>query len=216
MITTALIFFVVVTCVDSQLCRLKAPSNITEGVWPGTDVLLNCTVFGGTVDRFFWKKDGHVLSNVKLVSPFGQDGRRLLTWEGLKLDNISGRDDGEYRCIVSKDGTTDEDWVTVHIFAKPRITSPKQMYIESNVGNSIVTTCSAEGWPKPTVFWRKEGSNSELSNSFVTNFGVYLHIVFVRKEDNGFYLCYANNSIGTDNRTLLLHVSMQGKDEQIV
>lgn len=75
-----------------------------------------------------------------------------------------------------------------------------------------MSTCAARGWPKPTVFWRKTGSDRELKNVFATkSYGVVLLIEFARDEDNGTYWCYANNTIGTALKAVLLHVDKRKK-----
>lgn len=121
LLITSVSCFLALPFVHSKLCRLKAPASASEGVWPGTNIILNCTLLNGPVERISWGKDGQFLKNVNVVSPHkvtSPGGKPLLKWEGLKLDNITDRDDGKYSCLVNKSGKSYEDWLRIHIFGK--------------------------------------------------------------------------------------------------
>lgn len=113
--------FLAVPLVQPQLCKLKAPLDATHGLRPGSHILLNCTLLDGPVDRISWKKDGHLLHNAQIVSSpkiVSPDGRQVLTWEGLKLENISDKDNGLYSCVVNKADKSNEDCWRLHIYCK--------------------------------------------------------------------------------------------------
>jgi hypothetical protein len=113
--------FLVLPGSDFLVCKLRAPSEASNGVWPGSVIVLNCTILqDGPVEYITWKKDGHVLSNTSLVSPV-KPGKSLLMWEGLMFKNLSDKDDGLYSCVAVKGTHSEEDWFTLHLFGKSLI-----------------------------------------------------------------------------------------------
>ena len=87
-------------------------------------------------------------------------------------------------------------------------------------GNVTVITCEAVGFPMPSVVWNK--SDGVLSDRVLvsdsvsvptgngngndTRVTVNLTITNAIREDTGVYTCFANNSIGSDNRNVSLTV----------
>ena len=79
--------------------------------------------------------------------------------------------------------------------------------------HTTTVTCEALGYPPPTIVW--SGTNGTLSDGVsvsdsvsvptgsgnVTRVSVNLTITNASREDTGVYMCSANNSIGSDNRT---------------
>ena len=84
--------------------------------------------------------------------------------------------------------------------------------------NITTITCEAIGYPPPTIVWSR--SNGALSdrvsvsdsvsvptgNGNVTRVSVNLMIPNASREDTGVYTCSANNSIGSDNRNIIITV----------
>ena len=87
-----------------------------------------------------------------------------------------------------------------------------------NERNSTTILCEAIGYPPPTIVWST--TNEELSdrvsvsdsvsvptgNGNDTRVSVILTITNSVREDTGEYICYANNSIGDDNRNITITV----------
>ena len=77
--------------------------------------------------------------------------------------------------------------------------------------NTVTITCEAIGYPPPTIVWSR--SNGALSdrvsvnnsvsaptgNGNVTRVSVNLTITNISREDRGDYICFTNNSIGSDS-----------------
>ena len=88
-------------------------------------------------------------------------------------------------------------------------------------GDTTTITCEAFGYPPPTVVWdRIDGNLSDrvsvsdsdsvpTGNGNVTRVSVNLTITNAYREDTGVYTCSANNSIGSDNRSI--NVTIQCK-----
>jgi len=79
-------------------------------------------------------------------------------------------------------------------------------------------TCEAIGYPPPTIVWsRSNGALSDrisvsdsvsvpIGNGNVTRVSVNLTITNASREDTGVHTCSANNSIGSDNKSVSITV----------
>ena len=88
-------------------------------------------------------------------------------------------------------------------------------------GNTTTITCEASGYPPPIVVWNRiDGNLSDrvsvsdsvsvpTGNGNVTRVSVNLTITNAYREDTGVYTCSANNSIGSDSRSI--NVTIQCK-----
>ena len=88
-------------------------------------------------------------------------------------------------------------------------------------GNVAIITCEAVGHPMPLVVWNKsDGVLSDrvsvsdsvsvpTGNGNDTRVSKNLTIMNAVREDTGVYSCFANNSVGNDNRNV--NVTVQCK-----
>ena len=88
-------------------------------------------------------------------------------------------------------------------------------------GNTATITCEALGYPPPTIVWNRIDGNLNdrvsvsdsvsvpTGNGNVTRVSVNLTITNAYRKDTGVYTCSANNSIGSDNRSI--NVTVQCK-----
>ena len=78
--------------------------------------------------------------------------------------------------------------------------------IAAVTGSRINVTCKAEGNPSPMVTWRK--SYGVLRGNVKTTLvGTTLSISDVKKQDIGYYICSARNSVGTSSDIFILSVT---------
>ena len=87
--------------------------------------------------------------------------------------------------------------------------------------NTTTITCEALGYPPPTVVWsRTNGTLSDRvsvsdSVSVPTGYGnltrviVNLTITNASREDTGVYMCSANNSVGSDSKSINITVQCE-------
>ena len=82
-------------------------------------------------------------------------------------------------------------------------------------GNDTTITCTAIGYPPPTIVWsRTSGGEVSVSDSVsvptgngnVTSVSVNLTLTNASREETGLYQCYANNSVGSDTRNITVTV----------
>ena len=95
--------------------------------------------------------------------------------------------------------------------AIPIIAVPKTKEVHIIEGDNI--TCTATGYPPPSVEWLNNNGNVVFSNNkMVTNVGNIPTVsvsMTVRRGDDGVYTCVANNSVGND--TSSIHITVQRK-----
>ena len=81
---------------------------------------------------------------------------------------------------------------------------PKQAEVIS--GSRINITCKVKGNPAPLVTWKK--SYGALRGTVKKiQAGTTLSISDVRKQDVGYYICSAKNSVGSSSDTFILSVT---------
>ena len=83
------------------------------------------------------------------------------------------------------------------------------------VGNSVKLDCSAEGLPRPTVKWYKDGAlfkeRKGGSRVYLTRFTTVLSLRDLVPTDSGTYTCNVSNPYGWINHTY--KVDVHGKDK---
>ncbi|XP_046741661.1 neogenin isoform X4 [Diprion similis] len=169
-------------------------------VYPGQVAYLSCVLpLSASPLKIQWLKDEH---------PFSLDESRMtvLPSGALEIDHAQPLDVGSYRCNASGLGqyrlsnkaqlnllTSDIDQgLTAPIFvAKPS----EQIAIE---GTTITLECAANGNPKPTILWLKDGIAVDLApldSRYRIVAASSLMITDIREIDNGSYQCRAENEV---------------------
>ena len=108
------------------------------------------------------------------------------------------------------------------IVAAPNITAPmeEQQFIITE-GSNGSTTCTATGYPVPTVEWQNNDGSSLSNNKLVsgspvnisstgignvTSVSVELMVIGAMRVDTGMYRCSANNSVNSITRNITITV----------
>ena len=93
-------------------------------------------------------------------------------------------------------------------------------------GSNGSITCTATGYPVPTVVWQNSDGSSLSNNRLlsgspvnisstgvgnVTSVSVELMVIGVMRDDNGLYRCSANNSINNATSNIKISVYVQCK-----
>lgn len=100
----------------------------------------------------------------------------------------------------------------------------------NNCSESLVVTetfdetlkCEVSASPEALVYWSYLGSDRRNANQpldtrerrMIDNHDGRLRIRDLRRNDTGYYRCYANNSVGDDE--LVLHLRVKGKLEIVI
>ena len=95
-----------------------------------------------------------------------------------------------------------------------------QQFIITEERNGSIT-CTATGYPEPTVVWQNSDGSSLSNNRLVsgspvnisstgvgnvTSVNVELMVIGAMREDTGMYICSANNSVNTTTRNITITV----------
>ena len=121
-------------------------------------------------------------------------------------------------------------YVIWYFIVPPNITGPVQGQ-EFNIteGSDGSITCTATGYPPPTVVWQNIYSNDRLMSGTpmisptgvgnVTSVSVELMVTVAMRVDTGMYMCSAENSVGNDTDvtvTVTILIQCECQDTQLV
>ena len=120
----------------------------------------------------------------------------------------------EYLCFISK--------VTTFMTVAPTITTPMegQQFNITEGSDGSITTCTATGYPVPTVEWQNSDGNSLSNNRLmsgspvnmptgvgnVTSVSVELIVTGAMRVDTGMYRCSANNNVSSTTSNISITV----------
>ncbi|XP_026843878.1 Down syndrome cell adhesion molecule-like protein Dscam2 [Drosophila persimilis] len=133
----------------------------------------------------------------------------------LSIHNVSSRHNGNYTCNVANHAGAVQFTAVLSVSVPPRwVLKPTDQ--DAILGNLVIMSCTADGFPEPTVQWKQSigdsGEYRELnygvsngnSHSVIeTHANGSLIISKVGREHEGHYLCQANNGIGVGLSTLI-------------
>ncbi|XP_021928600.1 Down syndrome cell adhesion molecule-like protein Dscam2 isoform X2 [Zootermopsis nevadensis] len=184
------------TTSHSVMLAVNVPPEITPFAFPklaeGARVQVACTVHQGDLPlNLTWLKNWSPLPSHMRITPFD-------TYSSIvSMNSVRRGDSGNYTCVASNSAR-----VTTHT-AHLTISVPPEWVVEpedTNVvaGQAVALHCQADGFPLPTVIWRK--GHGKLATQFdeleVSLKNGTLLIQDVKEEDEGYYMCEANNGIG--------------------
>ncbi|XP_073675992.1 uncharacterized protein igsf9b [Garra rufa] len=128
----------------------------------------------------------------------------------LLVDKLTLEDEGWFECrILLLDRTTDEfqngTWNFLSISAPPVFIKTPPAFLEVMLGESLTLRCDAHGNPKPTIIWRRDGSNAEKQEA-IQVLNETLSLSKVTRETSGIYKCHVSNTEGNLTHTTQLRV----------
>ncbi|XP_033607218.1 Down syndrome cell adhesion molecule-like protein Dscam2 isoform X3 [Cryptotermes secundus] len=150
-----------------------------------------------------WLKDARPLQNLGLHDDLDltiQDNEEFSSVLGIR--SVSSRHSGNYTCVARNPAQT------VMYTAQLLVTVPPTWLIEpqsraAKLGHQALLDCKVEGFPQPTVAWKK--ASGEKPGQYQDVLGHQLArllpngsllIEAVAQEDEGHYMCEASNGIG--------------------
>ncbi|XP_021953705.1 receptor-type tyrosine-protein phosphatase F isoform X1 [Folsomia candida] len=176
-----------------------------------TKVELPC--HGEHLEQFviFWKRGDDLLASNALTTT--DDKRFNISWppgrqggkgNSLVIHDVSGKDNGEYRCTLQL-GNSNTSFTVTHtllVREKPRVyTNPTKVVKEND---SATLVCNASANPEPKVYWKRKGKNLPTGESVFE--GARYTIPYLSRNHAGMYECYATNAMGTAMTAMNLHV----------
>ncbi|CAG2159647.1 unnamed protein product [Oppiella nova] len=181
-------------------------NNITVAV--GRDATFQCVVHNLKKEyQVVWfHKDRHTLLAMHDTVIF-RSGRLSVTTHAantfnLYIHDIREEDSGEYMCQINTNPMISQSGF-LQVVVPPRFvqkfTSSDE---EVREDSSVSLRCSASGFPKPDIKWRREdgqpiniqsNGTTKLSQKEIAVNGEYLNITKVTRLHMGAYICIANN-----------------------
>ncbi|XP_071843255.1 hemicentin-1-like isoform X2 [Apostichopus japonicus] len=178
----------------------------------GSNVVLHCSASGDPTPTLEWEKDDKELvltDNVKILTNFS-----------LEIRNFRRENAGSYQCMARNDAGNAQGTAVVMATDIPEFTSPNDN-ITANQSQPAVLPCRAAARETPAISWylsdgsgvRGEeiglGENVPIVRGFqstVTDEGD-LSFSVVSRDDEGWFICEAVNSIGSVEMTVYLTVN---------
>ncbi|XP_078358900.1 fibroblast growth factor receptor 4-like [Oculina patagonica] len=195
----------------------------------GKDVRLICQVKDKDVSAYW-------LKNNKTLHPSDHQRMRIKANKYLKIKKTEKGDAGFYTCVAVND--CGKNTYTMQLFvesptkdpnrnstpAAPRFTVPKEKLARNllafPVGNSVKLDCSADGHPRPTVRWYKDGALFQQrkggSRLYLSSWTLLLTMKDLVPTDTGKYTCNVSNAYGWINHTYVVDVHERVRAEPVV
>ncbi|XP_025405538.1 neogenin isoform X3 [Sipha flava] len=188
----------------------KQPTNLK--LFPGQTAHFSCIINSQPPPKITWLKDH---------SPLIIDARMTIFPSGaLEIDDVQKGDSGAYRCNVtgldrhrlSDPGilTIDENKDNIKKLKAPEFVAKPHSTIALE-GSVITLDCAAIGNPKPAISWLKDGALIDVAylDSRFSLIGTGLQITQINKNDDGNYVCRAENSEDSADASATLEVHIK-------
>ncbi|KAA0703843.1 Protein turtle -like protein A [Triplophysa tibetana] len=202
------VIIVTVLCLYSHTCATDDLVRARKG----DTAVLSCNlpypglVVSASQHVIEWVRQGY---DIPILIQFGihdprvhpsYDGRvSLIGGTSLQVRDLLLDDEGWYECrILPLDKTTDESrsngsWTFLSVTAPPVFTETPPPAVEVFVGRSVTLKCAAQGNPRPSITWSKDGVQIKSQNN-VKNGSLSVHAV--SRETRGMYKCQVSNTEG--------------------
>ncbi|XP_063154493.1 hemicentin-1 [Candoia aspera] len=173
---------------------IQVPNNVT--VIPGDRAILTCLTMSTVRYNLTWHRNN---KDVKLLEPLRM---RMMSNLSLEIKTVKLSDAGEYSCVASNEGGFTRASVFLTVQEPPKaIISPKNQSFTK--GSEVSVSCSATGYPKPTLVWTHNDIFLMASHRYRFTGGTLIIKNAVPK-DAGVYGCLASNAAGTVKDTAVL------------
>ncbi|XP_076318857.1 cell adhesion molecule Dscam2-like [Tachypleus tridentatus] len=189
-------------CEGLEIQPFQFPRDIQEG----QDVQTLCSVVGGKNEvKFTWFKDSSRIQSEKRWKILDHK-----TFSVLVVQSPSVESSGNYSCVAQS--SSEEDRYTAQLLVKG---SPKWKHeprdISAAIREDIVLKCSAWGYPRPSIRWKRRQGDRLVPVVEDARTGLLedgsLRILGITQNDKGSYTCEVSNGIGNSlMRTIQLSV----------
>ncbi|KAH8302477.1 hypothetical protein KR044_007321 [Drosophila immigrans] len=176
------------------------PFAFQDGLAEGMRTRTVCGVSRGDAPlKLIWLKDEEPLPELLGANVTMLDQYSSL----LSIPSLSATHSGEYTCVAKNPAAEIKYTALLQVKVPPRwIVEPVDANVERN--RHIMLHCQAQGVPTPSIVWKKatgskSGEYEEVRERPFTKLlgnGSML-LQHVKEDREGFYLCQANNGIGT-------------------
>ncbi|XP_029559685.1 matrix-remodeling-associated protein 5-like [Salmo trutta] len=197
--------------------RILSTSPSSSIVIYGESLLLYCSATGNPEPRVVWRVPGKKLVDAR----YSFDKRMKVHSNGtLYIQSVTEKDGGDYLCVARNKMADDFRLLQVTVATKPAKIEPKQ---PSNLkvvsyGAALKVDCLATGQPNPAVRWSLPDGTSvkslllqveergRRSRRLVVFDNGTLFLPSVGMEEEGEYVCHAENQGGRDTMSVMVKV----------
>lgn len=172
------------------------PRPISKKLELGTNSKIPCKAQGTPTPVVRWLKDGMMEFPPHIHDVNGT----------LHFDNVSMSDKGRYVCVATSTQGIINATVDVDVIVAPKFSVKPQNTTEVMEGQQLMLHCMADGDPRPTITWDKNGEVNGFDSRFQVLENGTLAVQYVNVEDKGKYGCTAGNSGGLKREETLLIV----------
>lgn len=168
--------------------------NVTEG----SNIVLPCQPpYSRPKAKIMFTFNGNIIDH-------NSDHYEILPSGNLQIINITTKDQGQYQCMAHNE-LRNRTRVANHIIylqvlntvvpnQEPAVIMPTAK-VHALVGQDVILECSAVGNPQPVITWEKYGGKMNYARATTKNGN--LHIQNITVDDEGTYLCKANNGLNS-------------------
>ncbi|XP_028257047.1 secreted immunoglobulin domain 4 [Parambassis ranga] len=134
-----------------------------------------------------WRKGtNHALPDNMKIGPDGSV---------LTVANARPGNQGQYRCVASNSAGRSFANAVLNVKYAPKVRLTPVGPLRVRVGDPVSVECRAQGRPRPTLLWKRQGSTLHLVTT-ETDDVITIQWPAVRPEDTGVYICQAENIEG--------------------
>ncbi|XP_065654064.1 uncharacterized protein LOC136080802 isoform X4 [Hydra vulgaris] len=169
-----------------------ADLNITAYI--AGKMTLMCSFFGNPVPSVEWSVNG---VNHDIKTKVIESSSEVISY--FTISNISFHENhGNVSCSAKSilGQITKSGFIDVHV--KPKVSFSSSIFYVDLASNVTFPTCNVLSNPPAKVTWRKGFGEIQKSRSVVSENGNFI-ITDVQVEDDGFYVCTAENYLGSDS-----------------
>ncbi|VEN53577.1 unnamed protein product [Callosobruchus maculatus] len=201
----------------SAILNVNVPPQILpfdfgeDSVNAGELASLQCSVHKGDLPmKIYWLHNNYSVADMEDIL-ISKAGKKIST---LSIDSVSAKHSGEYTCVAENEAGSSQYSARLNVNVPPRwILEPTDKAFAQ--GSDAVVECKADGFPKPVVTWKRATGVSpgdyrdfKPNNPDIKVEDGTLMINNIQKTNEGYYLCEANNGIGSGLSAVIL-ISVQ-------
>lgn len=192
--------------------KIMPIQSMTNVLREGMRAAISCQILEGDLPvSFRWERNGK-----QILGTGNELIRRLDEYStSLVIEKISSDYSGNYTCIASNVAGVEKFTVPLTVNVPPKwIMEPKDTNVQAN--QDILLNCQADGYPVPTVTWKKAIGNTpgeykdflyEPDTLLMPNGSLYFKKV--SKASQSYFLCEAKNGIGSGvSKVIFLKVNV--------
>lgn len=120
----------------------------------------------------------------------------------LRISQVNENDAGIYQCQIAQ-GMSTPHTVRTNVFVRipPTIGDNSTRSVIISVGSDLQMQCYANGYPQPTISWRRnKNSLIPIDGGVAIHRGNVLNLKNVTRDDRGTYYCVADNGVSPGAR----------------